>query len=247
MRALFLFFFAPAMLFNCQQSSLEMPIVVPEPHDSLPPNLTTERLDILALGDSYTKGESVPWANNFPNQMADSLRAEGYDVSGLRVIAQTGWRTDNLQAAYASQPAALRDSVFSLVTLCIGVNNQFQNANFDTYKIQFEQLLQTAIVRAGGRKWRVIVLSIPDWAYTNFGQNYAADPLLVSQKINQYNGANRSIANTYGVHYVNVTEISRQGLVQPGLVAYDGLHPSALQYQAWVQAMLPVLRHALKS
>jgi lysophospholipase L1-like esterase len=93
----------------------------------------------------------------------------------------------------------------------------------------------------------VIVLSIPDWAYTNFGQNYAADPLLVSQKINQYNGANRSIANTYGVHYVNVTEISRQGLVQPGLVAYDGLHPSALQYQAWVQAMLPVLRHALKS
>jgi lysophospholipase L1-like esterase len=211
-----------------------------------PPASAAEVIDILALGDSYTKGESVPTAQNFPHQLADSLRARGFDVpKPPHVIAQTGWRTDQLRAAYNSQ-TALHDSTFSLVTLLIGVNNQYQNANFETYKAEFGQLLQTAIARAGDRRDRVVVLSIPDWAYTPYGQNYPGDPQLISQKIDQYNAANRAITDQYEVAYVDVTGISRRGLDEPALVAGDGLHPSAKQYTEWVQALLPVAVNLLR-
>jgi lysophospholipase L1-like esterase len=219
-----------------------------EPEEALPviiipePESPTEQIDILALGDSYTKGESVPLANNFPNQLVDSLLKDGKTVRRPKIIAQTGWRTDNLQTAIAAQSGEIGDSVFSLVTLCIGVNNQYQNANFETYKLQFEQLLQTAIARAGGRKERVVVLSIPDWAFTPFGQG----SVTVSQKIDAYNAANQTITAAYGVSYVNVTEISRRGLAEPNLVAQDGLHPSAVQYTEWLKVLLPVVRTALK-
>lgn len=207
----------------------------------------TENVDILALGDSYTKGESVPWTQNFPNQLADSLRAEGRKVGTPRNIAQTGWRTDQLQSAIQSSVNQdIMDSVFSIVTLCIGVNNQYQGANFAHYKTQFEQLLQTAIQHAGQRPKRVVVLSIPDWAYTPYGQNFSSAPSQISQQIDQYNAANRAIAAQYGVHYVSVTEVSRQGLALPNLVAKDGLHPSSEQYKAWVKLLLPVVRAELK-
>lgn len=207
----------------------------------------TEKVDILALGDSYTKGESVEWAKNFPNQLAESLRAEGRTVAAPRNIAETGWRTDQLQSAIQSiSNQDIADSTFSIVTLCIGVNNQYQGADFDTYKVQFEQLLQTAILRAGQRPKRVVVLSVPDWAYTPYGQNFSSEPSQISVKIDQYNAANRAIAEQYGVHYVGVTEVSRQGLAKLNLVASDGLHPSAEQYTAWVKLMLPVVQAELK-
>ncbi len=120
-----------------------------------------EQVDILALGDSYTKGQSVLWPSNFPNQLADSLRLEGREILGPRVIAQTGWRTDNLSDAIDGT-LEIADSTFSIVTLCIGVNNQYQHASFDVYKTDFEQILKTAIALAGGRPQRVFVLSIPD-------------------------------------------------------------------------------------
>lgn len=226
------------LLLGCTHESLR---TMPDPPP--PPPATTEFVDILALGDSYTKGESVPWTQNFPNQLADSLRSEGKKINGLRVIAQTGWRTDQLQNAVANA-ADIADSIFSLVTLCIGVNNQYQNASFDAYKTQFEQLLNTAIGFAGKRKDRVVVLSIPDWAYTPFGQN-SANPAAISQKIDQYNAANLAIAQKYGVRYVNVTDISRNGLGIPALVAGDGLHPSAQQYTAWVRRLLVEARTML--
>ncbi|MEO6038220.1 MAG: SGNH/GDSL hydrolase family protein [Saprospiraceae bacterium] len=198
---------------------------------------------ILALGDSYTKGESVVFAQNFPNQLADSLRADGQAVTQTRIIAQTGWRTDQLQIALTD--AHIGDSTYDLVTLCIGVNNQYQHGNFLTFKTQFEQLLQSALSRSGDRKERVVVVSIPDWAYTPYGQHFTATPAQISQEIDQYNQASQTIAAQYGVHYVNVTDISRQGLVQPELVAGDGLHPSALQYTDWVKLLLPVVKEAL--
>lgn len=213
-------------------------------HPPPPPPGVDEKIDILALGDSYTKGESVPAAQNFPNQLRDSLVAAGRKVTGLRIIAQTGWRTDQLKSAIA-QASDLQDSTFSIVTLCIGVNNQYQNGNFNTYKTEFEQLLQTAIARAGGRKDRVFVLSIPDWAYTPYGQSYPGGPLQISQKIDQYNNANYSIAQQYQVNYVNITGVSRQGLSQPGLVASDGLHPSAQQYTQWVHMLMPLVQNKL--
>jgi lysophospholipase L1-like esterase len=236
MRPITLFLFLP-MLFFCRHLTEDS---VPKQSEPM-----TERVDILALGDSYTKGESVPWEHNFPNQLADSLRTEGFDLAGLHVVAQTGWRTDNLQSALASQAPVLGDSTFSLVTLCIGVNNQYQNANFETYKKEFEELLQYAIARAGGRKNRVVVLSIPDWAFTTLGQS-TGNPALISQKIDQYNAANREISEAYKVQYVNVTEVSRRGISEPDLVAFDGLHPSAKQYTGWVQLLLPVVRSELK-
>ena len=200
-------------------------------------------LKILALGDSYTKGESVAFAKNFPNQLTDSLQADGWQVGHTRIIAQTGWRTDQLQTAIAG--AQLQDSIYDVVTLCIGVNNQYQNGHINTYKTQFEQLLQTALARAGNRKERVFVVSIPDWAFTPDGQNFSKPPEQISQEIDQFNQANRSITEQYGMQYVNVTDVSRRGLAQPNLVAADELHPSAVQYTEWVQLLLPFVREAL--
>lgn len=200
-------------------------------------------LKILALGDSYTKGESVAFAKNFPNQLTDSLQADGWQVGHTRIIAQTGWRTDDLQAAIAG--AQLQNSIYDVVTLCIGVNNQYQNGNINTYKAQFEQLLQTALARAGNRKERVFVLSIPDWAFTPDGQKFNKPPEQISQEIDQFNQVNRSITEQYGIQYVDVTDVSRRGLAQPNLVAADELHPSAVQYTEWVQLLLPFVREAL--
>ena len=207
----------------------------------VPPPPAAEQIDILALGDSYTKGESVPWNRNFPNQLADSLRAEGRQLNGVSVIAQTGWRTQDLLNAVAAADTEIGDSIFSLVTLCIGVNNQYQHGSFELYKNQFETLLGIAIERAGGRKDRVIVLSIPDWSYTPYGQSFS-NPALNSQEIDTYNAANQAISAQYGVAYIDVTGISRRGLAEPGLVASDGLHPSAGQYAEWVSRILPLVR-----
>ncbi len=220
------------------QSKMEQP-VVPDP--TIVETSGDSTIKILALGDSYTKGESVETAKNFPNQLVDSLKAEGRLVDRPTIIAQTGWRTDQLQSAIAS--AGIDSKVYDFVTLAIGVNNAYQNASFATYKTQFEQLLQTAIARAGNRKERVIVVSIPDWAYTYYGQHYPAKtPAQISQELDQYNEFDRVTADRYGVHYVNITDISRKGLAQPNLVAGDGLHPSAIQYTEWVKLLLPVVR-----
>lgn len=216
--------------------------VMPDPVPT--DTMSVEKTDYLALGDSYTKGQNVLWSQNFPNQLADSLRRRGFAMPAPRVIAQTGWRADQLQHAIQTEGADLADSVFSLVTLCIGVNNQYQHADFETYKVQFEQLLQTAIARTGGRPGRVIVVSIPDYAYTPFGQN-SSSPSAISAEIDAYNAANKAMAQQYGVRYVDVTPSSRQGLAMPDWVANDGLHPSGKQYTEWVKLLLPVAEAAL--
>ena len=228
-------------LFACNHEPVEPAPVVPPPA-----TIKEMKIDILALGDSYSKGESVPSTQNFPNQLKDILLLDTFSLaSGTpRIIAQTGWRTDQLINAIANA-ADIQDSIFSLVTLCIGVNNQYQHGNFEQYKTEFETLLKTAIARTGDRKNRVIVLSIPDWAYTPYGQNFPNGGADISTEIDEYNAANKQIATQYGVPYINVTDISRQGLVRPELVAADGLHPSAAQYAEWVRLILPVAKDAL--
>lgn len=222
-------------LFSCDKE-IKTPVEIPD--------TAIEKIDILALGDSYTKGEGISWANNFPNQLVDSLRRRGKTVAGLRVIAQTGWRTDQLKNAIAAA-SDLNDSIFSVVTLCIGVNNQFQKASLDTYRTEFEALLKTALDFAGGNPKRVFVLSIPDWAYTPFGQNYGV-PAQTSTEIDRFNTVNKAITGQYGTNYLNVTDISRQGLQQSGLVAADGLHPSTAQYTAWIEGLLPAVEAAVE-
>ncbi len=196
--------------------------------------------EALFLGDSYTKGEGVATTLSFPAQLILSLRQRGKSFAEPIVIARTGWRTDQLDAALASA-GDVNSKTFRFVTLCIGVNNQFQNRPLDVYQAEFEALLQKAIARAGGTAQRVIVLSIPDWAFTPFGQRFSGGPASISTRIDAFNAANRAISQRLGVQYVDVTGISRRGIAEPDLVATDELHPSGRQYAEWVQQLAPLI------
>ena len=186
----------------------------------------------LALGDSYTIGESVSSDQNFPAQLVDSLKAAGVNVSSYKIIAQTGWTTRNLKTAIDA--ADLKDT-FNLVSLLIGVNNQYQGGSIDVYKTEFMELAERAIELAGGKKENVFVVSIPDYGYTPFGQNNQAN---ISKQIDEYNAINKRLSAGLGLKYCNITQISRRGLSEPDFVAGDGLHPSAKMYAQWVEIIM---------
>jgi lysophospholipase L1-like esterase len=192
-------------------------------------------IKFLALGDSYTIGESVAENLRWPNQLSDSLAKRGFQIESLKTIATTGWRTDNLKDAIES--ANLKDE-YSLISLLIGVNNQYQRRSVEEYGPEFKELLLTAIKLAKGKKENVFVVSIPDYGYTPFGKPKQPE---ISKAIDQFNEVNKSIAGEMGVKYVSITEISRLGLDQPDLVAEDGLHPSGKMYSMWVDQILEVL------
>lgn len=203
----------------------------------LPQNiLVREPVRMLALGDSYTIGQSVAVDERWPEQLTAQLKSQGYQVDALKTIAQTGWRTDNLQNAVYQQ---LPLTGYNLVSLLIGVNNQYQGGALQVYASEFTQLLQQAIVLAGGNPRHVFVLSIPDYAYTPFGNGNPE----ISAEIDEFNAVNKSITESNGVKYIDITPISRNGLAQPWLVAGDGLHPSAEMYRLWV---LEILKHIEK-
>ena len=189
----------------------------------------------LALGDSYTYGQNVAENERFPNQLVASLAKENIQIVNLRNIARTGWTTDELQAGITD--AAIADSTFDMVSLLIGVNNQYRNRSIDVYKTEFAELLNQAVKFAGGRKSRVVVVSIPDYAYTSFGGGSAR----ISTEIDNFNAANEQITKANGIAYVNITPISREGIRDPSLVASDGLHPSGKQYGRWVLEMMPTV------
>lgn len=192
---------------------------------------------LLALGDSYTIGESVCNSCRFPEQLKDSLMLRlPEDSFNLQVIAQTGWTTSNLIATIASSGLA---EDHDLVTLLIGVNNQYQNKPFSLYTSEFPELVQTAITAAQGDRNRVIALSIPDYAYTPFGQGNG-NPEETSQEIDQYNAFAENYCSSEGIAYLNITDITRQGLENTALVASDGLHPSELAYTKFVERLLPI-------
>jgi lysophospholipase L1-like esterase len=194
-------------------------------------------LTYLALGDSYTIGESVQEAERFPNQLADSLRAEGLKIGTVKIIARTGWTTDELQNAINTSGLA-EDTVFNRVSLLIGVNNQYRGRSVEEYKPSFTALLERAIKFAGGKKDHVVVVSIPDYAYTPFGNGRQT----ISTGVDQFNAANEAITRSMGVAYANITPISREGLNDPTLVAADGLHPSGKQYKRWAGVIKPFFK-----
>ncbi|MFA0965032.1 SGNH/GDSL hydrolase family protein [Roseivirga sp. BDSF3-8] len=195
----------------------------------------------LALGDSYTIGESVPATGRFPIQLTDSLRERGFEIATPRVIATTGWTTGNLLTALGQEQP---NGNYDLVTLLIGVNNQFQGRSLEEYEREFRELLDMAIGYAMGNKDRVIVVSIPDYGYTPFG---AGRQEQISRGVDQFNEANRRITDSMNVAYVNITPISRNGLDRPELVANDGLHPSAIQYSEWVELLIPEAQRILEA
>lgn len=184
----------------------------------------------LALGDSYTIGESVAPADRFPHQLAREL-----GMPEPQIIAKTGWTTDELNAAI---DAANPQGPFDLVTLLIGVNNQYRGRDAEQYRGEFAALLQRAIGFAGGDAKKVIVVSIPDWGVTPFAEG--RDRAKIASEIDRYNAINRQEAARAGAKYVDITPISRGG--DPALVADDKLHPSGKQYTEWVRLIAPVAR-----
>lgn len=198
-------------------------------------NSSNEKMKFLALGDSYTIGESVEESQRWPVQLVDALRKKNVLFDDPEIIAQTGWRTDDLKRAIiAADPA--KD--YDLVSLLIGVNNQYQGKTDESYASEFEELLKMSISFAGGDKTKVIVLSIPDYGYTPFGKEKQE---LVSKAIEEFNNTNRAITKKYSVKYFNITDISRKGVEDPQLVADDGLHPSGKQYKLWVELIVAEL------
>lgn len=194
--------------------------------------------NILSLGDSYTIGQSVCETCSFPEQLKVSLTSQftEQDTFNLNIIAQTGWTTNNLiNAITLNNPENNND----LVTLLIGVNNQYQNKPFSMYEEEFPILVSKAIQLAKNDKTNVIVVSIPDYAYTPFGQN-SSNSENISTEINQYNAFAQNYCNQQNITFVNITDITRQGLYNTNLVASDGLHPSALAYSLFVQRLLPI-------
>lgn len=186
----------------------------------------------LALGDSYTIGESVAASDNFPAQLVKALQEKGTPVSSYKIIARTGWTTANLKAAI--EASSYKDT-FNLVSLLIGVNNQYQGKSIEEYKIEFVELANRAIQYAGGKKENVFIVSIPDYGYTPFGKNNQSN---ITAQIDMFNAANKQLSDSLGLKYYNITPISRKGLSEPDLVADDGLHPSAKMYKLWVDLIL---------
>lgn len=193
---------------------------------------------ILALGDSYTIGESVCETCRFPEQLKDSLRPRFnlQTIFELKVIATTGWTTTNLINAIAAQNLS---NDYDLVTLLIGVNNQYQSKPFSLYEEEFPILVNNAIAFAKGDKNRVIVVSIPDYAFTPFGQN-TSNPQQISTQIDQYNNFAQTYCQQNDIAFVNITDITREGINNPDLVASDGLHPSKLAYTKFVERLIPL-------
>jgi lysophospholipase L1-like esterase len=183
-----------------------------------------KEVNYLALGDSYTIGESVLEQDRWPNQLADQLK-----LAHPKIIATTGWRTDDLASAIKN--ADLKDE-YDLVSLLIGVNNQFQGKSAAQYEIEFEQLLKTSIKLAKGKTKNVFVVSIPDYGFTPYGKPKQE---IITKQIDQFNAINKRITEKYKIAYFNITEISRKGLEDPTLVAEDGLHPSGKMYSLWVE------------
>jgi lysophospholipase L1-like esterase len=191
----------------------------------------------LALGDSYTIGESVDSSQSWPRQLVARLQDEGLPFDDPAIIARTGWTTrdllDGIQAVAPQGP-------FDLVTLLIGVNNQYQGLDIETYRDEFRTLLRLAIDFAGENPSQVVVLSIPCWGTTPFAQK--CDSAQIAAAIDQFNAVNQKISQAAGAHYLDITPLSRQAKFDPHLVAADGLHFSEKMYAAWVKRLLPIVR-----
>ena len=197
--------------------------------------LTTE-LRYLALGDSYTIGEAVDDAGRWPMQLARLLRMEGILLGDPRIIATTGWTTDELDAAItAAEPLGEHD----FVTLLIGVNNQYRGRDVEEYRTQFAALLWRAIGFARNRPERVLVLSIPDWSVTPFAAQSGRDLAQIARELDAYNLAARGVCAQRGVAFVDITPVSRARGAEPAMLADDGLHPSAAMYSQWTPLALP--------
>jgi lysophospholipase L1-like esterase len=212
------------------------PVTMPAP--------TNQPIRYLALGDSYTIGESVPENERWSNQLAGLLQSSphigGREVQ-VTIIARTGWTTAELWQGIEMR--AIQPS-YDMVSLLIGVNNQYRGYDINEYRDQFRFLLEKAIEYAGDDAERVFVLSIPDWGITPFAAG--RDAAKIAQEIDAFNAVNREESERLGIAYVDVTPISREAVNDLSLIAGDGLHPSGKMYAEWAKLALPVAREILE-
>jgi len=200
-------------------------------------DVTTARR-FLALGDSYTIGEGVDPADRWPERAAAMLRARGTSIGDPEVIARTGWTTDELAAGIA---AAAPRGPYDLVSLLIGVNNQYRGRDAAEYGVQFRSLLAQAVAFAGGEARRVVVVSIPDWGVTPFAEG--RDRAAIGAEIDRFNAIGREEAARGRARFVDITPASRE--MRADWVASDGLHPSGPQYQRWAELVIDTAAAAL--
>ena len=210
--------------FSCRKNDLSMSAT----------GQATKKYFYLALGDSYTIGEMVLPQDNFPNQVYAMMKNDAVDFQPPRIIAKTGWTTDELETGIvaANNADPLRPT-YDLVSLLIGINNQYRGRSVDNYKIEFEELLKKAIAYAGSKAEKVVVLSIPDWGVTPFANG--RDRAQIAREIDAYNAANKELAEKYHVHYTDITSWTREAAADNSLLASDGLHPSAKEYTRWAE------------
>jgi lysophospholipase L1-like esterase len=197
------------------------------------------KIRYLALGDSYTIGESVEATERFPNQLADFLKAGGMQTE-VTIIAKTGWTTNELWDGIQAREI---DPPYDLVSLLIGVNNQYRGYDINEYREQFVFLLNKSIEYAGGNPQRVIVLSIPDWGVTPFAHGQGGER--IARDIDAFNTVNRAETEKAGAQYINITSISREAAHDVTLIAPDGLHPSGKMYLEWAKLAYPAALEAL--
>ena len=223
------------MLLSNANCTTESSIPEPTPINTVP-QTQGKAYTYLALRDSYTIGQSVCETCRFPAQLSKKLAdLNPSNTYSHKIIAQTGWTTTNLLSAIATQNPT---SNYDLVTLLIGVNNQYLNKPFAIYEKEFPELVLKAIAAAKGDKTNLIVVSIPDYAYTPFGQA-SGNQTKISTELDHYNAFAKKYCEDNSIIFINITDITRQGITNKNLVATDGLHPSELAYSLFVERILP--------
>jgi lysophospholipase L1-like esterase len=219
------------LLIGCDSTS-EDPVIdyrfFPDPSNEQPIEYS-----YLALGDSYTIGEGVDENERWPVQFAALMAEENYRVDPPVIIAQTGWTTANLSAGIEAQDL---QEEFDLVSLLIGVNNQFQGRSIEEFEEQFRSLLETAIAFAKNKPENVLVLSIPDWGVSPFGSRY--ERATISAEIDAFNDVKKEITENLEAKFVNITTLSRLALDNPSYIAGDNLHFSGSMYRLWAQEVI---------
>ncbi|MCC8360563.1 SGNH/GDSL hydrolase family protein [Salinimicrobium sediminilitoris] len=205
------------LLTGCKENESENVTVVQE-----------DALRYLALGDSYTIGESVRAEMRWPVQLVERLRKEGLDIEDPRIIATTGWTTQDLLSAMEAQ---LNNEKFDLVSVSIGVNNQYQGKSIDAYREDLYEIFERAISHSESGAEGVFAVSIPDYGVTPFGAERAEE---IGKELDEFNQVFEEVASEFNVDFYDITPISRKAVNEPELIAEDDLHPSGEMYRQWV-------------
>ena len=224
------------VLVSCEEQNRSEYIepLKPNTNNNINPNPNPEaEFNYLALGDSYTIGQSVAANERWPVQLTALLREAGYNYKDPRIIAQTGWTTDELEAAMDKENIQEK---YDLVTLLIGVNDQYRGRNVESFRTNYVAVLNKAIALANNNPKNVIVVSIPDWGVSPYAKNRDRDK--ISQEIDLYNSVKREETIKKQVQFINITEISRLALNNNLYIASDNLHFSGAMYQLWAKEIL---------